>query len=80
VTACETCGAPLPVNSMFDTWRNGDMRKSLTFEALQAGASLTIISVCLLYANSLEPLMRFTVLFSAVLAITGRFLKRVGPD
>jgi tetratricopeptide (TPR) repeat protein len=80
VTQCETCGAPLPVNSMFDTWRNNDMRKSLTFEALHAGASLTIISICLLYASTLEPLMKFTVLFSAVIAIAARLLKRVGPD
>ncbi len=77
---CQTCGAPLPVDSFFDTWKHKGIRNSIIRDTGQMVAGLCIVWAAMLIVDSLPDLMRLSVSVAAVFVIPLRLLKRVGPD
>jgi hypothetical protein len=77
---CTTCGTPLPVNTMFDTVRHADMRRSLAQESVHFVIGTVIVVVALFVASGMPILMRISIIFSTAIVLAWRMLKRVGPD
>jgi tetratricopeptide (TPR) repeat protein len=77
---CPTCGAPLPVDTILDTIRDPDMRQMIIREASEFAVILTVIGIALWTTHWLTIQNRMIVLFAAVIVLSFRFLKRVGPD
>jgi hypothetical protein len=77
---CTTCGAPLSVNTMFDTMRHADMRRSLVQESVHFVIGMTIVAVALFVASEMPVLIRFSIAFATVIVLGWRVLKCVGPD
>lgn len=77
---CPTCGSPLPVNTMWDTMRRSDMRKSILWEGTQLFIGITLVGIALYIASWMPILLRFTVMFATIIVLAWRFLKSVGPD
>jgi hypothetical protein len=77
---CTNCGAALAVNTMFDTVRHADMRRSLFQESVSFVIGMTIVAVSLFVASQMPVLLRFSIAFSTAIVLAWRVLKRVGPD
>ena len=75
--SCSTCSAPLPVDSMFDTLRNDDMRGAIVRETTQMVAMLSIVLVAVWIVSSMPLLLRLTITISAVIVIPIRLLKLI---
>ena len=75
--SCNTCDAPLPVDSMFDTLKNDDMRRAITRETVQAVAMLSIILLALFIASWMPMLLRLSLAIAAVIVIPIRLLKLI---
>jgi len=77
---CTTCGAPLAVNTMFDTIRHADIRRALVQESTHFVLGMAIVGVALFVASGMPALLRCTIAFSTAIVLAWRLLKRVGPD
>ena len=77
---CSNCGAPLPVNTMFDTLRRSDMRASLFWESAQTLIGLILVALALFLASWMDVLVRLLILMIAVIIFAARLLKNIGPD
>jgi hypothetical protein len=77
---CRNCGAPLPVDSVFDTLRHEGIRQSLISEGIQSGILLLVISIALLIASWMPIEIRGVIAIAALIVIPMRFLKKIGGD
>ncbi|MDX1935081.1 MAG: zinc ribbon domain-containing protein [Capsulimonadales bacterium] len=77
---CPTCGAPLPVDSFWDTVRDPAMREMIVREASEFAIILAVIGIALWMTGWLTLEIRLVTFFAAFIVLCFRFLKRVGPD
>jgi hypothetical protein len=77
---CQSCHAPLPTDSFFDTMKHKTIRAEILKETATMLSGWFIIAAALWLISGLPDIIRITVVVVSCFVIPLRLLKRVGPD
>lgn len=77
---CAACGAPLPVDSFFDTLRNHQARRDIGGQTAEFVAMMAVVLLALTIASWLPLEVKGVLLMSTTIVLAWRFLKRIGGD